>query len=107
MIGLVRRLGNEGERAKLMNYGYKNAPHIAPKIGDEVECGLPGETAIVASISDDPASAFSNCSFSGRLHLNSPSTAVLVRSVDGKTYNGVLTGAAPKVDEAPDAKASG
>ena len=76
-----------------MSYGYKNAPHIAPQIGDEVEFGLPGETSIVASICDDPTAMIRNCSFAGRLYLNSPGTAMLVRSVDGKTPNVVLTGA--------------
>jgi hypothetical protein len=69
--------------------GYKNAPSIEPRIGDEVACGLPGDSAIVSSIDLDytppPAGCVINCAVNGRLHLNMPSEAVLVRSVDGFT----------------------
>lgn len=62
--------------------GYKNAHHIEPKLGDEVECGLPGNTSIVASFAEyNPT--FRNVSFDGKLCLNDPSNAVLVKSVDG------------------------
>ena len=67
--------------------GYKNAPDIKPQIGDEVKCGLPGSTAIVASIGEVPPQTdfrIVNCAVDGRLHLNSPGDAVLVKSVDGR-----------------------
>lgn len=68
--------------------GYKNAPDIAPQIGDVVQCGLPGDTAIVASIrdatSDQERPRIVNCSFDGALHLNMPAEAMLVRTVDGR-----------------------
>ena len=68
--------------------GYKNAPDIAPQIGDVVLCGLPGETATVASVrdaSEDPERPWVvNCAFDGALHLNMPAEAVLVRTVDGR-----------------------
>lgn len=75
--------------------GYKNAPHIHPQIGDEVQCGPPGGTAFVVAFSNEvegsPFKGYAsgckiiNCSIDGRLYLNRPELAMLVRSVDGKT----------------------
>lgn len=90
--------------------GYKNAPHIYPRVGDVVECGLPGETAIVSSVGDvaDDAKVIGgnmsqhtrtptivevfaalrpriiNCAFDGKLNINLPEEAMLVRTVDGR-----------------------
>jgi len=67
--------------------GYKNAPNIKPQIGDIVQCGLPGGTAVVKSISiTNPGTGIINCAFNGGLHLNKPNEAILVQTVEGVSY---------------------
>lgn len=68
--------------------GYKNAPHLEPRIGDEVYCGLPGNTAIVASIEkNDRDPMIRNCSTDGKLRLNYEQEAVIKQDVDGNLYD--------------------
>ena len=72
--------------------GYKNAPEIQPRIGDVVECGLPGSTAIVISFGEKPADdapvRIINCAFEGKLCLNDPSQSVVIRAASGVAIPG-------------------